>query len=296
VTAVKLSRKAPLRGEALAATLAPLKRSGDRKVSTLVRRKDATKDEAVLRNAFGLPAGLSFSCPFATAVCYSTDKPVCYAAKLEAGPWGKAIGGVIGNNWESLQACGDDVEAMETLLSAMIADFRDDVTKAVKHSKGTWESLASFRIHWDGDYYSAAYAQAWHRVIVANPDVTFWSYTRSHVYAHLLIAPNHPVYLSIDAENLSSAMPILQAFPALHAAVLGSTWEHAEKLYASLGRDRMTPRCPELTGRISLTMPTTRGARFEIKDFGRGACIACGMCVYGKRDVLFSIDHSKKGK
>jgi hypothetical protein len=136
-----------------------LKRSNDRKVANLVTKNGK---QAAIANTFGLPAGKAYSCPGATTVCES----VCYAGKLE-----KLFKGVKANllhNWSLLK--DSDQLTMEKLLTNMINDFRADCVKK--------NAPMLFRIHWDGDFFNDDYTNAWKTVILNNPDIQFWVYTR----------------------------------------------------------------------------------------------------------------------
>jgi len=136
-----------------------LLRSKDRKVANLVTPNGK---QASIANTFGLPAGKAYSCPGATSVC----ETVCYAGKLE-----KVFPTVKKNllhNWELLKDA--DHDTMEALLSEMINDFRNDCVRR--------NAKMLFRIHWDGDFFNDEYAFAWKHVILNNPDIQFWVYTR----------------------------------------------------------------------------------------------------------------------
>ncbi len=67
---------------------------------------------------------------------------------------------------------------MENLLQDMINDFRKDCDKR--------EAPKLFRIHWDGDFFSDTYTFAWKHVILNNPDIQFWVYTRVPSAANML--------------------------------------------------------------------------------------------------------------
>jgi|tagenome__1003787_1003787.scaffolds.fasta_scaffold20953791_2 hypothetical protein len=65
---------------------------------------------------------------------------------------------------------------MAKLLVEMIAGFRADCERAeTRGTKVPWE----FRLQWDGDFFSLAYAHVWANVVRTNPDIRFWVYTRS---------------------------------------------------------------------------------------------------------------------
>jgi len=144
-----------------------LKRSNDRKVANAVSPNGKTP---TIANTFGLPAGKNFSCPGATSVCES----VCYAGKLERGY--KGVKAVLLHNWELLKDA--DHDTMENLLQEMIEDFRKDCEKK--------DAPKLFRIHWDGDFFNDTYTFAWKHVILNNPDIQFWVYTRVATAADML--------------------------------------------------------------------------------------------------------------
>ena len=139
--------------------MSKLLRSKDRKVANAVTPNGK---QASIANTFGLPAGKNYSCPGATSVCES----VCYAGKLE-----KVFPTVKKNllhNWELVKDA--DHDTIEALLEEMIADFKADCVKR--------EAPMLFRIHWDGDFFNDTYTFAWKHVILNNPDIQFWVYTR----------------------------------------------------------------------------------------------------------------------
>ncbi len=272
-----------------------LKRSMIRKVMIEGRVKDDKKGADIkVRNAFGILAGIT--CPGATSVCYSTDKITCYAARAESGLHGAAVRGVVGWNTAVLFALGDDIDALEIALSNMIDEFRTDLDaenlRRAKRNDVTLEP--QFRIHWDGDSYSLAYAEAWSRVMQRNLDIQFWQYTRSFVSACnvvpiLAAVPNLNLYLSVDNANWETAIPVLAAFPSVKVATLGTDSDDAARLLERIGRGR-APLCPENTFRMPLMVSATN-VRQEAKKGDRaiGACISCGLCPKGRADVRFSI-------
>lgn len=232
-----------------------LKRSKDRKVTN-----SATPSAGVrVANTFGLPSGKAFSCPGETSVCGA----VCYAGKLER--IYKGVKDALLANYEALK--GQTLVGMCLLLSKMIEDF-------VLESKKV-DAPLQFRIHWDGDFFSLTYVRAWITVIREFGHVQFWVYTRDHRAALLLHRANLPnlsLYFSADAENIGKAH-YLRRNHGIRLAVLGDTFAHAQELNGS----RKAARCPEQTGQIDLI--TSEG----------GACVRCGLCPFGKADILFSI-------
>jgi ferredoxin len=233
-----------------------LKRSNDRKVANAVSKNGKTP---TIANTFGLPAGKDFSCPGATSVCES----VCYAGKLEK--IYKGVKAVLLHNWELLRNA--DHDTMEALLQDMINDFKTDCNK-----KGA-DKL--FRIHWDGDFFSDDYAFAWKHVILNNPDVQFWVYTRVKSAAIILKdIDNLSLYFSADSENIKTAVD-LKLNNGVRMAYLAQNFAVGQETLKEL-ISKPGAKCPENAKRIPLI--STNGS----------ACVSCGLCVYNKADIVFS--------
>lgn len=238
--------------------MARLSRSKDRKVANAVSASGKT---VKIANTFGLPAGKAFSCPNATSIC----ERVCYAGKLEK--IYKGTRDVLMRNWAILQECNDDIGAITDLLAEMITEFRQDCDKHKAEYK--------FRIHWDGDFYSPAYTAAWREVILANPDITFWVYTRVPSAVGILNGiDNLSLYFSTDTDNRQKAIGLRKEFD-IKLAYLDMTFDEA-KLSLQEATGITGVRCPENNRAIPL-----------ISDKG-SACSVCNLCVVGRRDVLFS--------
>ena len=233
-----------------------LKRSNDRKVANLVTKNGK---QAAIANTFGLPAGKNFSCPGATSVCES----VCYAGKLE-----KLFPGVKTNllhNWALLKDASNDT--MVSLLNDMIVEFKADCVKK--------DAPMLFRIHWDGDFFSDAYAYAWKTVIDKHADVQFWVYTRVKSAALILKdVSNLSLYYSTDDENKEIAFD-LKTNSKVRLAYLGKTFSATENTMKEL-TGKPGAKCPENNKSIPLISSNW------------SACVSCGLCVYGKADIRFS--------
>lgn len=159
------------------------------------------------------------------------------------------------HNWELLKNA--DLPTMEALLVDMLTDFEAECEK--------WDAPKAFRIHWDGDFFSPTYAQAWANIIKRFPSTRFWAYTRVPEAAAVLklaSLENLSLYFSGDAENINIARE-----SGLPIAMLADTFEEA-KNYLSRGA-----KCPEQRKQIAMA----------------GACVACGICVKGKVNMTFSI-------
>jgi hypothetical protein len=241
---------------ALTTNTLKLKRSNDRKVANLVTKNGK---QAAIANTFGLPAGKNFSCPGATSVCES----VCYAGKLE-----KLFKGVKANllhNWSLLK--DSDQDTMQALLTDMINDFRADCVKK--------DAPMLFRIHWDGDFFSDKYTHAWKNVILNNPDIQFWVYTRVKAAALILKdTENLSLYFSADSENVKTAVD-LKINSGVRMAYLAKNFATGQAdVKEMIGRP--AAKCPENNKQIPLI--STNGS----------ACVSCSLCVYSKSDIIFS--------
>jgi hypothetical protein len=229
-----------------------LKRSHDRKVTTLATPNGK---RSAIANTFGLPSGKQYSCPYATSIC----ERICYAGKLEK--MYSSVREVLLHNWNLLKDA--DLETMSNLLDDMVAAFRLDCK-----SKDV-EML--FRIHWDGDFFSDTYTKAWRAVIMLNPDIKFWVYTRNpHAASTLRDLPNLSLYYSADSENKHLTPE------GVKVAYLANTFADAKSaMLDATGKPGAS--CPEQLKRIPL-----------ISEKG-GACAVCRLCVDGKSDIRFSI-------
>jgi hypothetical protein len=229
----------------------------DRKVTNAVSRNGKTP---TIANTFGLPAGKTFSCPGETSVC----SKVCYAGKLER--IYKGVKATLLHNWELLKDA--DKETMITLLTQMIDEFRKDCDKR------SAEKL--FRIHWDGDFFSDTYTNAWKTVINNNPDIQFWVYTRVPAAATILTGiDNLSLYFSTDSENKDTAIK-LNKDNGVRLAYLADTFAIGQAdLKAMIGK--VGAKCPENKKAIPLI------------DKDGSACVKCSLCVHNKADIVFSV-------
>jgi hypothetical protein len=238
------------------ATMTKLLRSKDRKVANAVTPNGK---QASIANTFGLPAGKNYSCPGATSVCES----VCYAGKLE-----KVFPTVKKNllhNWELVKDA--DHDTIEALLEEMIADFKADCVKR--------EAPMLFRIHWDGDFFNDTYTFAWKHVILNNPDIQFWVYTRVKSAALMLKGiDNLSLYYSTDSENKDTGIE-LKKDHQIKLAYLAKNFLIGQADLKAL-TNRPGAKCPENNKQIPLI--STKGS----------ACVSCSLCVYSKSDIIFS--------
>ena len=233
-----------------------LQRSKDRKVTNMVNKAGKAP---LIANAFGLPSGKAFSCTDQTDFCGS----ICYAGKLEKVY--KGVRDVLVRNFDALKDA--TLEDMVGLLDRMIRAFVSDCDK-----RGA-EKL--FRIHWDGDFFSPTYVHAWVKVIAAHPDVQFWAYTRvatAAVYMHSKSLDNLSLYFSADRDNIEVARGLESK--GINIAYVDTTFDAGKLAFPK------ATRCPENNGAMPL-----------ISEKG-SACVRCGLCVKGRKSVLFSTTKS----
>lgn len=238
-----------------------LKLSNDRKISPLNGFKKGKNGKQVaypkVANSFGLPA--LASCPSATNWCRS----VCYAFNLQRA-W-TSVDNLVQHNLSILEECGSNVRKITELLTTMV------------HSVNWRGTEKVFRWHWNGDIFSRPYAHAIRNTVLATPDIQHWLYTRSFDFVDVLVGtPNLTVYISVDRFNQAKATKLFGQYPELMIAACADTWNESEDIMRSV-TGRNAPRCPELIHKIPL-----------VSDDGVGACVACGMCIYGRNHVRFA--------
>ena len=234
-----------------------LKRTKDRKTANAVMPNGKA---ARIANAFSLPAGRNYSCPFATDFCDS----ICYAGKLER--IYPAFKNVVLHNFDLLKDAS--FGEMSALLSEMIVDFVKECNKAT--AKGL-NAPKLFRIHADGDFFNLDYAMAWDAIVRDFPDIQFWAYTRvpfAAEYLHAANRPNLSLYFSGDKDNIAIAR--MMERKGVKIAFVADTFAEAREAFKGA-------RCPEQNN----------------KDFGLitekgSACARCGLCVFNRGNVLFS--------
>ena len=228
-----------------------LKRSKDRKVTNAVTKSGA----AAIANSIGLPSGKQFSCTDQTDYC----AVICYAGKLER--LRPNVSALLTHNWNLLRDA--DYATMVQLLADMIAEFRRDSDK-----RG---ATKVFRIHWDGDFFNGTYVAAWSKVIRANADIQFWAYTRvpsAATFLHAQRLGNLSLYFSADRDNVAVARTLDAA--GINIAYVGDTFDEGKAEFST------ATRCPENNGAMPLITPEG------------SACVRCGLCVKGRKSVLFS--------
>lgn len=198
---------------------------------------------------FNLPAG--YACPFASACKTKADrdtgklvvKPVksddtyvCYAARAERFP------GVRDSRWRNF-------EAVREALSN--GDVPFSIPKRATH----------VRIHGSGDFFNEAYFRAWCDTARANPDVTFWAFTKSigywannldYVPANLSLTASvgsHrfsdvPDDVAIDTDDFEAQVPTAPSFALLEnqshpgwGATHAQVRAHNARAYALQGRE-----------------------------------------------------------
>jgi hypothetical protein len=156
---------------------------------------------------------------------------------------------------------------MEALLQDMIDDFKKDCDKR--------NAPKLFRIHWDGDFFSDEYAFAWKHVILNNPDVKFWVYTRVATAANMLKdIDNLSLYFSTDKDNKEIAIN-LNKDTGIKLAYLADTFAIGQAdMKAMIGK--VGAKCPENKKAIPLI------------DSNGSACVKCSLCIDNKANIVFS--------
>lgn len=215
-------------------------------------------------NTFGLMYGKpenGGTCPGATCgsggcldVKVGRTTQTCYMAKITR--IYKNVGKVLLENTLALE--GKTKEEMTVMLRGLVQVF-------IYNSKG--EDLY-FRLHYSGDFFSQAYAEAWADVIKEFPQVQFWGYSRSvfkdgtDYVQPLLGIKNLTFFLSCDPDNFGLMQEFFEKHkennPQLGMAWMGDTAPDAEK--------HRWVKCPEITKKV----PNTDKA---------GACSKCRLCV-----------------
>jgi hypothetical protein len=132
-----------------------------------------------------------------------------------------------------------------------------------------------FRIHWDGDFFNDTYAFAWKHVILNNPDIQFWVYTRVKSAAVMLKGiDNLSLYYSTDSDNKDTGIE-LKKDHGIKLAYLAKNFLIGQADLKAL-TNRPGAKCPENLKSIPL-----------ISQQG-SACVSCSLCVYNKADIVFS--------
>ena len=169
------------------------------------------------------------------------------------------------HNWELLRNA--DFDTMQILLSDMIDEFIIDCDKR--------NAPKLFRIHWDGDFFNDTYTLAWQHVILNNPDIQFWVYTRVKSAALILNGiDNLSLYYSTDSENKAIGIG-LKTNHGISLAYLAKNF--------AIGQADMK----ELSGKVGAKCPENKKAIPLISQKG-SACATCKLCIYEKSDIVFS--------
>jgi hypothetical protein len=245
--------------ETMTRTLATSK---DRKVANVVT---ANGKQAAISNTMGLANGQAFSCVGATEYC----EKICYAGKLEN--LFKGVGAQMLANWNALNGAS---------LADTIYMLDGIVTKFVAESKRHNAEMI-YRIHWDGDFFSEDYIEAWRAIIAEYSMVQFWVYTRNvnaAVTLHKANLSNLSLYFSADPVNEPIAHMLSRTY-GIRIAAVHETFADSQAMVERI-TGRVGAKCPEQTGQIS--MISANGS----------ACATCRLCVDNKANISFS--RSKK--
>ncbi len=244
-------------------------------------RREGEYFVAVEPNSFGLPS--VDTCPGRTDYCEMD----CYAIESEKRT---ATAIKLQRNLDVLESI-DDQEAMTEKIRTLVGMY---ITRADK--LGIDQSSRRFRIHWSGDFFSVTYAEAWATVIKENPDISFWTYTRSfqddvNVVPALDNIQNLDFFLSVDQQNVDAAAEAISGTKTTRIAYLVDYEEDALELAIKLGRtdDFRLLACPE-------NMRKKNGERkLPVISKQGGACARCTYCI-GKNDKNWDVVFVKTGQ
>lgn len=254
------------------------------KLSSITRRCEAGPNSvrqpgeyfvAIEPNSFGLPS--VDTCPGRTDYCEQD----CYAIESErrTSTYQK-----LQRNFDVLQGA-ESIAQMTNQLWSLMGRYHDRAD-----SLGIPNDTRRFRIHWSGDFYSVDYASAWRNVIEGDPDTQYFTYTRSfhddeNVAPVLAGIPNLDFFLSVDSDNIDSAVAVASINPEVRIAYLVDYYEEVEDLVHQMSsvRDGRIKACPE-------NMRTVDGSRrLALINENGGACSRCMYCIKkpNDRDVVF---------
>jgi ferredoxin len=235
-----------------------LRTSKDRKVANVVTKNGK---QAAISNTMGLANGKAYSCVGATEYC----ETICYAGKLEN--LFKPVGAMMLANYEALK---------DATLADMVYMLDGIVTKFIAESKRHGAEMI-YRIHWDGDFFSVNYIDAWIAIIREYHMVQFWVYTRNVQAAQYLKSANLPnlsLYFSADKDNEGWARWLYNEY-GIRTAAVAETFADSQDMVKRI-TGRVGAKCPEQTGQIPLI--SAEGS----------ACARCRLCVDNKANISFS--------
>ena len=243
-------------------------------IPTHDRKTRARKNQ---KNTFGLLPGIKGTCPCATVEpggCWHVREgrklPECYVAHtMSAYPGVKQV---LQHNTALLSAATQD--EMVELLHKEFARFRS--TEEKHHTKNNiplYNPL--YRLHWSGDIFNEAYAEALAVAIGINTDIKFWCYTRSFFAIPILSnLPNLNLYLSLDPVNVNTGLKAYikhKGTTALQLCYMNKTNDIQNRHTLLTGSDFMA--CPVDTGKLGL----------------EEGCHTCTMCTRAQpRPVWFA--------
>jgi hypothetical protein len=211
------------------------------------------------KNSFGLMPGKEGTCPGATygrggcMECVGNNvRPTCYVHKAFRNAKVKEI---LEHNTKVLK------EATRSEMTRMLVyEFnRFEVEEANAKSPSF-----NYRLHWAGDVFSMAYAEALAYAIGKAPKTQFWIYTRSFDFVEPLVGvPNLNTFLSLDPCNWLDGLMVHAKYQDQGLKV---TYMNKEN-----HGDYMP--CPADAGNMEI----------------EGACSKCRMCINGNKDIWFKV-------
>jgi len=224
--------------------------------------------------------GADWTCPHATYgpggcmhVPDGRKTPVCYVEKLLRGrPHMRAV---LVYNTELLKKAQEEPGHVADLVCTEMDRFRRDCSRS-------GVSDMNYRLHWSGDFFSERYAEEVAEAVRVNPDIMFWTYTRSFFAVPFFAGvENMNLYLSADCQNHGEAIAAYALNapdnPRLRIALMSAAPD-------CLGTERvveMLDRCDATAAGVHATM-SLRYAACPVDD-GRmpleHSCHACRLCL-----------------
>lgn len=111
-------------------------------------------------------------------------------------------------------------------LNYLATQSKDFVATINKHISKMQSKV--FRLHVSGDWFNLQYIYNWIKIIKANPDISFYTYTHSWTNANLLPhletiknLPNMTLFISVDESNKAAAKELVAANNSWRLAFAG---------------------------------------------------------------------------
>jgi hypothetical protein len=137
-----------------------------------------------------------------------------------------------------------------------------------------------FRIHVSGDFYSPEYVYAWANIVLANPEIQFWTYTRSWLVGRDMLEAlkilgscvNMNLWASLDRDTGDSSLIV--DWPRAYLSLEDSDVPtHAvEMVFRNNGSKKSKDHVRKLAG--NQVCPLESGRKYP-----HVSCASCRLCV-----------------